>query len=528
MAKRSVGVFFLLFCCFLVVILRLFQISTSEEYSAVASQQSNRNFVADTSRGMIYDCNLTPLVNQKKEEKTVLLPGISSISYAKQAGLSESMIKSLQSGVPVVLDSAASPGDFARRITLTDRYQSAQPASHLIGYLDGDRKGASGLEKAYDALLSAAGADLTVSYHIDAKGRILSGADTTVRHSAYETEDGLVTTIDSRIQLVTDEVLRNSGKPGAVVVLDAKTGELRAASSAPSFNPDAIAAALNGKDSPLLNRVCNAYSVGSVFKLCVAAAALEQGISPDYTYTCKDHIEVNGKVFHCAEEKSHGTVNLQTAIGESCNCYFINLAQQVGAKNVLNMAGRLGFGTSTMLCEGISSDPGNLPSEKTLQNPIAFANFSFGQGELMATPIQIAQMVQAITNGGEYTPVSCMKGTIEDGKITAEQGGEAHTPRRAFSQETAETLMHCMIYTAETGLGRTGLPEAGGAGVKTATAQTGSFIEGKNILQTWFSGFFPAYSPKYVVVVTLENGRSGGGSCGPLFKQIADRINDFS
>ena len=69
MAKRSVGVFFLLFCCFLVVILRLFQISTSEEYSAVASQQSNRNFVADTSRGMIYDCNLTPLVNQKKEEK---------------------------------------------------------------------------------------------------------------------------------------------------------------------------------------------------------------------------------------------------------------------------------------------------------------------------------------------------------------------------------------------------------------------------------------------------------------------------
>ena len=146
----------------------------------------------------------------------------------------------------------------------------------------------------------------------------------------------------------------------------------------------------------------------------------------------------------------------------------------------------------------------------------------------MATPIQIAQMVQAITNGGEYTPVSCVKGTIEDGKITAEQGGEAHTPRRAFSQETAETLMHCMIYTAETGLGRTGLPEAGGAGVKTATAQTGSFIEGKNILQTWFSGFFPAYSPKYVVVVTLENGRSGGGSCGPLFKQIADRINDFS
>lgn len=528
MAKRSVGVFFILFCCFLIVILRLFQISTSEEYSEVASQQSNRVFVADTSRGMIYDCNLTPLVNQKKEVKTILLPSLSAVSYAKQAGLEENIVESLQSGVPIVLDSSDSSGDFARRITLTDRYQSNQPAAHLIGYLDGDRKGASGLEKAYDDLLTEAGADLTVSYHIDAKGRILSGADTTVRHSDYATEDGIITTIDSRIQLITDEVLRSSGKQGAVVVLDAKTGELRAASSAPTFNPDNIASALSGENSPLLNRVCNAYSVGSVFKLCVAAAALERGISIDYTYTCEDHIEVNGKVFHCAEEKSHGTVDMKTAIGESCNCYFIHLAQQVGAKNILDMAGRLGFGTATKLCEGISSDPGNLPSERMLQNPIALANFSFGQGELMATPIQIAQMVQAITNGGKYTPVSCVRGMIEEGKITAETGAETQVPRRAFSEETAETLMRCMIYTAETGLGRVGLPETGGAGVKTATAQTGSFVEGKNVLQTWFSGFFPAYSPQYVVVVTLENGRSGGGSCGPLFKQIADRINTFS
>ena len=330
-------------------------------------------------------------------------------------------------------------------------------------------------------------------------------------------------TLSTEIQSAAETVLRESLEHGAAVVLDAQTGEILAAASVPCFDQNNLAASLGKEGSPFINRAFSAYTVGSTWKLVVAAAAIENGESTARKYDCKSSIEVEGIDFHCHWEYGHGEIDMPAALRVSCNPYFIDLGLSVGGKKILETAENLGFGAGMELAPGLFSAAGSFPSEAELRSPAALASFSFGQGKLTATPLQMAALAAAIANGGCAVTPKLVLGTRDAaGNITFAAEYESN---RVMSEATAKKLQKMMISVVEEGSGINAKPESGGAGGKTASAQTGQFDkDGNEIVHAWFVGFYPAESPKYAIAVFAEGMDSGSEFAAPVFKKICDKI----
>jgi penicillin-binding protein 2 len=332
-----------------------------------------------------------------------------------------------------------------------------------------------------------------------------------------------VLSIDRDFQQVAEQALSGYGGPAAAVVMDIWTGEIRAMASWPTYDQNNVAAALSAQDGSLLNRALCAYNVGSSFKLAVAAAALEMGVPADMSYTCPGSITVEDTVFHCHNLAGHGTVDMTEAVQRSCNVYFIKLARDIGGKSVLNMDRKLGFGSATRLANGMTGADGSLPTAQQLVGG-ELANFSFGQGKLTATPLQLAAMAASIANGGELLTPQLVLGTTADGQSLTEPAA-VYAPNRAISADTAQTLQRMMVQVVEQGSGGKAKPQRGGAGGKTASAQTGRMDQmGQEVVHAWFVGIYPANMPRWSVVVLCEGGGSGGDTAAPIFRQICDGI----
>jgi len=166
---------------------------------------------------------------------------------------------------------------------------------------------------------------------------------------------------------------------------------------------------------------------------------------------------------------------------------------------------------------------GSLPDEAELSAPAAVANFGFGQGRLTATPIQIAALISAFANGGGAVTPRLVMGSTADGE-KMERSTAVYSPRRLFTEQAAEEVKQLMISVVEEGSGKNAKPSHGGAGGKTASAQTGQFIKGEERVHAWFSGFYPAQQPRYVITVLAEDGDSGSEAACPVFAEIANGI----
>ncbi|HEX2937617.1 MAG TPA: penicillin-binding transpeptidase domain-containing protein [Ruminiclostridium sp.] len=186
------------------------------------------------------------------------------------------------------------------------------------------------------------------------------------------------------------------------------------------------------------------------------------------------------------------------------------------------MAKRLGFGRQTVFAPGLSADAGTLPTSTELKAPAAVANFSMGEGNLMVTPVQVACMVSMVANGGMLPTARLVKGIYDGDKMVTDYPGAV--AGRVISADIAQQIKAFMIKTVNEGTGLPAKPVYGGAGGKTATAETGWLKDGKTINQAWFAGFYPADSPKYAIVAMCENGKAGGADAGPVFKYIADGL----
>ena len=310
-----------------------------------------------------------------------------------------------------------------------------------------------------------------------------------------------------------------------MAVIDVESGELRACVSYPSININNLGEYVDNADSPFINRVFSAYSVGSIFKLVTSAAALEQGISTEFCYTCTGSIDVNGQIFNCHKWGGHGEIDMTTAIVESCNTYFIALSQYLDKTEYISLASSLSYGKEMELCEGIISSSGNLQNPNDIEVAAECANLSFGQGKLTATPLQICVMTAAIANDGVINMPSLIKGIRnKDGDIDYT---DIIPEKRVISYDTAKKLQRFMLKTVKSENSKSE-PETTVAGGKTSTAQTGWYNEyGKEIYNCWFTGYFPYYNPKYAVTVLVEDGVSGNVSAGPIFKKIADDITEY-
>ncbi|MCC8022285.1 MAG: penicillin-binding protein 2, partial [Clostridiales bacterium] len=439
------------------------------------------------------------------------------------------IIERLQSGYPILerVTKRTVSSDYIAVVKVNERYSDYQMLSHLIGVFSENEDNMSGLEKSYHEWLRME-STLKVKYSTDARGRLLSGDDGEWVEENYDSQRGVQLTIDKEIQQICEDVVNRAEwfDKGAVVVLDVETSKILAMVSQPALNLNNLAESLEDENGPFINRATTAYSAGSVFKLAIAAAGLEAGLM-EHSYTCTGSIEINGTTFNCLYLSGHGSLDIWGAISTSCNTFFIDYGQKIGGTQALDMTMNFNFGNETELASAIVSSAGNLPSDETLQVPGALANFSFGQGELLTTPLQIANMVACIANGGTMNQPYLVEALIDDDGSVAEEMEQA-AGANIISDVTSRLLQDYMVETVETGTGGNAKPEEGGAGGKTATAQSGSFLaDGTEILHTWFAGFYPADNPKYAIAVFKEDGTSGSSDCCPIFKEIADLLYEL-
>ena len=309
--------------------------------------------------------------------------------------------------------------------------------------------------------------------------------------------------------------------------MDAQNGDIKGIASIPKYEPNNINKYLDDPNSPMLNRSFCAYNVGSTYKLIVASAALEEDYDKfiNFKDTCNGYKQISSNIFKCHFEAGHGKIGMKKALEISCNPYFIDISLETGPINILNLSKKIGFGTYDVLAKDMVTNKGSLPDKSTLLNKSDVANLGFGQGELSATPIQIAKMIAMISNDGYLVSPRLIKGISDKEGKYIETEEKYHSQARVISKRTAQTLKDMMISVVENGSGKKAKPNRGGAGGKTASAQTGHYIDETEIVHAWFAGFFPASSPKYVVVILVEGGESGSNIAAPIFKEISDNIN---
>ena len=331
-------------------------------------------------------------------------------------------------------------------------------------------------------------------------------------------------TLDYDIQRVCENAMKwNNLEKGAVVVIDAETSEILAMASNPVYDRNNLGSALSDENQPFFNRVLGAYPVGSVFKPVVAAAALENGISENEVFCCNGFCEVSDVVFNCHKRSGHGVLDMTGAMAVSCNMYYVSLGLETGRKEILETASQLGFGKEITLAEGIVSASGNLPKENSVDSSAALANLSFGQGELLATPLQIACVYAAFANGGYYSEPTLVKGYADNNGSLQNENEKAKT--KVLTDSICEKIMQMLKVTVEEGSGAMADAMTGTVYGKTATAETGKTDNGRKKVHTWFAGIYENDGKKYVIVVFRENGEYSSTDCAPVFRDIADGIS---
>lgn len=507
-----------------ILLLRIAKMSAGEEFQNASVIQSTRTMEISKSRAGIFDRNLVPFVNKDLERRILVFPDILDVSALNDFFDRDSLAKIFSSREPTVVDTDGKiiEGEGIYNFSFPKRYSENTAASHIIGYINGG-EGVFGIEKSYNSFLTENGSKIFVSYYTDGMGKLLLSEDIIFKNEVCFEKSGVVLTIDYDIQLLTEKALSKGTKKGAAVVMDVKSGEILACASVPTIDPNNIADYLDSKDSPFLNRAFSAYTVGSTWKLVVAAAAIESGISPEETFECTGKTEVDGRIYKCHWEMGHGKIDMQKALEISCNPYFINLALKVGGEKILETARNLGFGVPTEFAEGLTASSGALPSKNDLLSKTVLASFAFGQGKLMATPIQLASLSSAIANDGKAVTPKLVLGIYDKNGNYSETPNYTENP--VMSTKTAEILREMMINVVENGSGKNAKPNKGGAGGKTASAQTGQYnIEGDEIIHAWFLGFYPANEPKFAIAVLAEGMDSGGDFAAPVFKDICDGI----
>jgi len=405
------------------------------------------------------------------------------------------------------------------------RYREDGFMAHILGYCSGgqNQEGITGLEKHYDNILRENTTSHELTSILDARGIAIQGLMFKLRNEQDRHRGALVLTIDKRIQEIVEQTMNEQVKTGAAVVMDVNSKEILAMASRPAFNPYEIEAIVkDDKNGSLNNRALLAYHPGSIFKILVAAAALEEKlVSPDEQFNCKGNYVFNDEVsIPCLREKGHGAISFSQAFSLSCNPTFIETGLRLKRAGLLTYAERLHLTDEKLLGYGNYQAKSYIAIENA--DP-AVGNACLGQEGVMLTPLHICNLVATVADNGRYAPPVLVRYTID--REGNKQMLTPPTKEQVISPQTAQTLQQLMEKVVTEGTGKTAsLTEVSVAG-KTATSQTGNYDqEGNEILNTWFTGFFPADNPRWAIVVLVEGGKSGAENAAPVFKQIAHQL----
>jgi penicillin-binding protein 2 len=365
-------------------------------------------------------------------------------------------------------------------------------------------------------------------------------------------------TIDQELQKKTMDILSRE-KSASAIVMDVYTGAVYACASYPSFDPNLFATRLPQKtwDSlntnsgkPLNNKaVSGQYPPGSTFKMITALAALEANtVDANTNFFCEGHFDVNEERFHCWKRAGHGYMNVFTAMEESCDVYFYNLAQDLGIENIASMARRFGLGQDYNLrlpleSKGLVPDKnwkrGQFGTEWHLGETI---NATIGQGYLLTTPMQLAVMTARLVNGGYAVEPWIV---AHDG-VYHSRKRQTQWPKMRVSNRGLDIIRRGMelVVVGEDGTAKSSAIEIDGQemGGKTGTAQVRRItmaerragllaqedIVWKNRHHALFVGYAPYDNPRYSVSVVVEHGGSGSGTAAPLARDILKATQEIN
>lgn len=325
------------------------------------------------------------------------------------------------------------------------------------------------------------------------------------------------------IQKIVEDEMDKAKIKGAVVVADVKTGGILAMVSKPDFDENNVVNYFNSKNGELINRAISKYNIGSIFKIVTASAALETSYSYEYTFNCKGKVNIDGRDFFCDKEEGHGDLTFNQGMAYSCNCLFYNLGMNLGYDVIKKYATDFGFGEQVLKINGFDESKGNLPDNVTTNQGLA--NVAIGQGEILATPVQVADMLLTVANDGVRKQLMLIDGIVDTkGQVEEILPTEIG---RIISVDTARNIKQMLFDTVSYGTGMSASLKNYDVSGKTSTAETGWEQDGKVMTHGWFAGFFPSEEPKYVCVVLVENGGYGSESASPIFKNIAEKILDL-
>ncbi len=520
---RSVICFFLVLFLLMSCVLRVAVIATGN-YAEIQEQQALRNINISRLRGTIYDCNMVPLTNTESQKIAVISPNersIEAINRVLEGEELENTLKALRENKPAVcfVDDDISCDGIATT-TAYKRYGNSLSACHLIGYLDDSGHGVSGLEMAYDDVLYS-DKNLTAKLVCDGRGNILKGVEPMFENDLSKIFGGVVTTLDINMQNIVEKEIAQMNS-GCAIVAEVGTGKIRAMASVPTFDINNISQSFTKQNSPMLNRALCTYNVGSVFKPCVAATAIENNLS-SLTFECEGSIEIGDRRFRCHNLSGHGNMNLCDSLAESCNCFFYNCAINLGGEAIYKRASILSLGAKIKIADNLYANAGSLPKKSEVLNAGTLANLSIGQGKLMASPVAMLNLYLAIAGDGSYYVPSVVEKTIQDGVETKYNIGN---PTRVMQSDTAKILREYLKAVITDGTGSEAAPTLVNAAGKTATAQTGRYYDDKTeITNSWFCGFFPVDNPQYVIVVMSDSKLNV--STASVFAKITDGIAEY-
>jgi penicillin-binding protein 2 len=445
-------------------------------------------------------------------------------------------------------------------------YPNHASAVHLIGYvrqqvIHSDEEGIA-FEDKTPVLVGQVGIESTYDDQLKGKPGIKS---ILVNNLGYRQREevwspplagqNVTLTLDLEIQRAAEQALVTAGNVngpdvrGAAVVMDVRTGDILALASAPAYDPnifighvpqEVYAHLIDPKLRPLLNRCFyGSYQPGSTFKIVTGLAAMDANVlDPDRVYASPGYFTLGRRIIR--DTAAAGNYNFKEAFKHSSNTYFIDYGLRAGVQRLLEWGNQFGLGDRTGLLGAKQEVSGYFPEvgqrfkkDGALWMEGDTANLCIGQGEIAVTPLQLAVMISAVANGGKV---------FRPRVVARIDGGDTEAAPKIFPP--AEIVNEVRINPRNLQVVHEAMladvAEKGGSGVeafvpgfnicgKTGTAQVKrpqSMGGGMDHI-TWFASYAPFEAPRYAVIVMIESGSSGGGTCAPKAGYIYKKIQQI-
>ena len=538
----------------LLLIARLVKVMVidSEELENRAASQQTRNTTLSATRGKILDSTGVVLARNATAYKVVIWP--SSIKDDEKERVAKELSSLLDMDYAKVLEKVNANKQeivLARQVeretvdkiesmklgigvgTAIDTkryYSSGSLFSQLLGFTNIDGEGQAGLEQKYEKYLAGK------------NGRMVTETDGKQNPLPYGVQEIIEATDGCDLILTTDAVMQSAlekackealevNKAASVqgVIMDCTTGEIKAMTTQPDFDPNSPPR----NDMALLNSlmrnrvVTDSYEPGSTFKLITLSAALgSHTVNTGTGFYCDGGCTVNGERIKCWRSGGHGSQTLYKAVQNSCNPSFVKMALSMGTETFYDYIYSFGFGSSTG--SGITGESAGIVTHQKYITENTLARIGFGHS-IAVTPLQLVTAVSAAVNGGKLMQPYVVDSIVApDGTVVLKN--EPKVVRRVISEETSALVRDIGESVVSEGSGKNAAIPGYRIGGKTGTAQKygadGKIAQGKLIAS--FIGFAPADEPKYVCLILVDEPQVGTifGStvAAPFVKQVMEEV----